>query len=334
MSSSFIAQNNLMNQPYYNQDINANIMKRNLINHISQQILINQVNFLVNSYQSFQNMQYFNHQNNIRNNQIFSYDKKRNKFTQSYTNNIINNEFLQKMNLCLQEEALRNNYVLNQYKREALQAQNKEKIYIKENIQENLITNENTNSCPNTAIYMSPHESQKETKILKNENMLNIEDDDIDEMNSYKIPNNRRFSQRSKRSDNSDNSNCSKSTQDTSNEIQTYKPKKAVSQDDKNLIKNEGLENKHKTNPAFENTVILCVKVKISENNTAIFKLKRFDDIFVTIQYFCEINNLDEKYIKPLIIKSLCAINTIYKVMNSEIDKNNLEVLKQVKNNI
>ena len=146
MSSSFISQNNLMNQPNYNQDINTNIMKRALINHISQQILINQVNFLVNSYQSFQDIQYFNHQNNIRNNQIFSYDKKRNKFTQPYTNNIINNEFLQKMNLCLQEEALRNNYVLNQYKREALQTQNKEKIYIKENIQENLITTENTNT--------------------------------------------------------------------------------------------------------------------------------------------------------------------------------------------
>ena len=54
----------------------------------------------------------------------------------------------------------------------------------------------------------------------------------------------------------------------------------------------------------------------------------------MTIQYFCEINNLDEKFIKPLIIKSLCAINTIYQVMNSKIDEKNITTLKEVKNNI
>ena len=52
----------------------------------------------------------------------------------------------------------------------------------------------------------------------------------------------------------------------------------------------------------------------------------------MTIQYFCEINNLDEKMIKPLIIKSLCAINTIYQVMNSKLNTENMEVLKEVKN--
>ena len=73
------------------------------------------------------------------------------------------------------------------------------------------------------------------------------------------------------------------------------------------------------------------MKVKLGENKYAFFKLKRFDDIFVTIQYFCEINNLDEEMIKPLIIKSLCAINTIYQVMNSKIDEKNIEVLKEIK---
>ena len=74
------------------------------------------------------------------------------------------------------------------------------------------------------------------------------------------------------------------------------------------------------------------MKVKIGENKFAYFKLKRFDDIFMTIQYFCEINNLDEKMIKPLIIKSLCAINTIYQVMNSKLNEENMEVLQEVKN--
>ena len=329
MSTNFIAKNLLMNQPIYNQDININMVKQALINQLSQQCILYQMNLLANS--CYKNMQNNYYQNNIRNAHIISYGKKRNKFTQPYSYNIQNNEFLSKLNLCLQEETLRNNFVLNQYKTEAL------KNTYKANIQENTVAYKNTNinTSSNTEKSFSKNESQKETKIINDENMSNKEDDDFDEMSNLIIPNNRRFSQKSKRSDNSDNSIFSKSTQDTSNEIQIYKSKKDVSiKDDKNLIKNEEIEDKHKTNPAFENTVILCVKVKISENNTAIFKLKRFDDIFLTIQYFCEINNLDEKYIKPLIIKSLCAINTIYKVMNCEIDKKNLEVLKQVKENI
>ena len=329
MSINFIAKNLLMNQPIYNQDININMMKQALINQLSHQCILYQMNLIANSY--YKNMQNNYYQNNIRNDHIISYGKKRNKFTQPYSYNIQNNEFLSKLNLCLQEETLRNNFVLNQYKTEAL------KNNYKANIQENTVAYKNTNinASSNTEKSFSKNESQKETKIINDENMSNKEDDDFDEMSNLIIPNNRRFSQKSKRSDNSDNSNFSKSTQDTSNEIQIYKSKKDVSiKDDKNIIKNEEIEDKHKTNPAFENTVILCVKVKISENNTAIFKLKRFDDIFLTIQYFCEINNLDEKYIKPLIIKSLCAINTIYKVMNCEIDQNNLEVLKEVKQNI
>ena len=329
MLTNFIAQNLLMNQPNYNQDININMMKQVLINQISQQCLLYPMNLIANS--CYKNMQNNYFQNNIRNNHIISYGKKRNKFTQPYSYNIQNKEFLSKLNLCLQEETLRNNYILNQYKTQVLKNQ------FQGNNPENLFSYNNANiiANSNTEKNISSNEFQKETKIIKNENIINKEDDDFDEMNHYKIHNNRRFSQYSKRSDKSDNSNFSKSTHDTSNEIQTYESKKDVSSnDDKNLIKNEEIDNKHKTNPAFENTVILCVKVKISENNTAIFKLKRFDDIFLTIQYFIEINNLDEKYIKPLIIKSLCAINTIYKVMNCEIDKKNLEVLKQVKENI
>ena len=35
-----------------------------------------------------------------------------------------------------------------------------------------------------------------------------------------------------------------------------------------------------------------------------------------------------------LIIKSLCAINTIYQVMNSKIDNEKINILKQVKEKI
>ena len=85
-------------------------------------------------------------------------------------------------------------------------------------------------------------------------------------------------------------------------------------------------------NPIAENTEILNVNVKISKNKSAIFKLRRFDDLFLTVKLFCEINSIDEKLMKPIIIKSLCALNNIYQVFNTQIDEKNLKRLRIVRN--
>ena len=83
-------------------------------------------------------------------------------------------------------------------------------------------------------------------------------------------------------------------------------------------------------NPFAENTEILNVNVKISKDKSAIFKLRRFDDLFLTVKLFCEINCIDEKLMKPIIIKSLCALNSIYQVFNTQIDDNNLKRLQKM----
>jgi len=83
-------------------------------------------------------------------------------------------------------------------------------------------------------------------------------------------------------------------------------------------------------NPKFENTEILHVKVKIAKDKYAVFRLKRFDDIFETIKLFCEIYKINEKMIKPLIIKSLCAINTIYQIMNSQLGEQQINIIKKI----
>ena len=83
-------------------------------------------------------------------------------------------------------------------------------------------------------------------------------------------------------------------------------------------------------NPIAENTEILNVNVKISKNKSAIFKLRRFDDLFLTVKLFCEINSIDEKFMKPIIIKALCALNNIYQVFNTQIDENNLKRIKMI----
>ena len=94
--------------------------------------------------------------------------------------------------------------------------------------------------------------------------------------------------------------------------------------------KNEKKDEIYGGNPELENTEILRVNVKISKDKEAVFKLKRYDDIFETIKLFCEINLIDEKLIKPLIIKSLSALNTIYQIMNSKLDNSQINLLKRV----
>ena len=71
--------------------------------------------------------------------------------------------------------------------------------------------------------------------------------------------------------------------------------------------------------------------MKISKDKTAVFRLKRYDDLFLTIKLFCEINSIDEKLMKPLIIKSLTTLNTIYQVMNSKLDNEQINILKEIK---
>ena len=83
-------------------------------------------------------------------------------------------------------------------------------------------------------------------------------------------------------------------------------------------------------NPIAENTEILKVNVKISKNKTTIFKLRRFDDLFLTVKLFCEINAIDEKFMKPIIIKALCALNNIYQVINTKLDSKNIKRLKML----
>ena len=84
-------------------------------------------------------------------------------------------------------------------------------------------------------------------------------------------------------------------------------------------------------NPVVENTEILQVNVKIAKDKNAVFKLRRFDDLFLTVKLFCEINSIEEKLIKPIITKALCTLNSIYQVYNTQLDSQNIKILKMLK---
>lgn len=98
--------------------------------------------------------------------------------------------------------------------------------------------------------------------------------------------------------------------------------------DDISLKTNKNYE----INRLIENTEILRINVKISKDKIKVFTLKRFDDIFKTINLFCKINFIDEKLIKPITIRLLSTLNTIYQIMNSELNTQQIKILQKIKN--
>ena len=84
-------------------------------------------------------------------------------------------------------------------------------------------------------------------------------------------------------------------------------------------------------NPLVENTEILKIKVKIEKDKYLLFKLRRFDDLFLTVKLFCEINNIEEKLIKPIITMVLCGLNSIYQIYNTQMEMDNIKILRLVR---
>ena len=80
-----------------------------------------------------------------------------------------------------------------------------------------------------------------------------------------------------------------------------------------------------------ENTDILEINVKVTPEKTLTFKIRRYDDMFKTVKIFCEINNLDIKLIRPLIIYIIKALNSIYGIYNLKLKRDEIEFLKELK---
>ena len=93
---------------------------------------------------------------------------------------------------------------------------------------------------------------------------------------------------------------------------------------------NKGIKNNTPVH-IIENTVVLVLQVKITSNYTAVFKVRKFDDLYVTAKIFCDIHNLGDHMVKPLIIKALYAMNAVYKIYNSTLNNDNVVYLSYLK---
>ena len=84
-------------------------------------------------------------------------------------------------------------------------------------------------------------------------------------------------------------------------------------------------------NAKKENTCILEINVKISKDKSYNFILKRFDDLFETVQIFCQINELDTNLYMPIIVNIIKALNSIYGIYNLKLNEKEIQKLLLLK---
>lgn len=80
-----------------------------------------------------------------------------------------------------------------------------------------------------------------------------------------------------------------------------------------------------------ENTEILSIRVKVNDNQFILCKIRRFDDLFMTIKIFCEINQINSQLIRPLILEVFIVLNSIYSALNSMLSEDDMEYLSKIR---
>ena len=76
-----------------------------------------------------------------------------------------------------------------------------------------------------------------------------------------------------------------------------------------------------------ENTVILILKLKVGKNDYRIFSLKKYDDLFISLEKFFDINQINHEFIKPVIMKVFTALNKTFWLLNNKIEKEDQKYL-------
>ena len=260
----------------------------------------------------------------------FYSDKSSNSFyiNNSETTLINNNIFLQPNINILNIESpinnkinLNNNYINNQSSKLSNSINNS--IIINQNKKQNLnlISKNNNNKIFNKNNFSNKQKPNELTggntinkinKINKNKNKHLLEYSNSNNINGSSKKNNII----NKNNKNLGNHNRQKSNRDFSN--------------------NNKINSKEKSNG--ENTVVLEIVIKVSKNENKIFKLRRYDNLFLKFEKFAESNNISQDLIRPLLSQIFGCLDKIFSVINNKIgnyDKEYLNSLNKlwIKNN-
>ena len=72
-------------------------------------------------------------------------------------------------------------------------------------------------------------------------------------------------------------------------------------------------------NVTNENTVILTLKIKVAPNDFRTFNLKKYDDLFISLEKFFDLNKIKQDLVKPIVTKIFSALNKIFWLLNNKI---------------
>ena len=72
-------------------------------------------------------------------------------------------------------------------------------------------------------------------------------------------------------------------------------------------------------NATNENTVILTLKIKVAPNDFRTFNLKKYDDLFISLEKFFDLNKIKQDLVKPIVTKIFAALNKIFWLLNNKI---------------
>ena len=174
----------------------------------------------------------------------------------------------------------------------------------------------------------------------KNNNMINKNDQkekekiNISDFNS----NNSSKSKSSSNKTNSDSCKISSSNNSNSNNSNALDSSQNLSMKSNNC-KNYGNPqrkkyfnkfNSSKENCTNENTVILTLKIKVAKDDFRVFNLKKYDDLFISLEKFFDLNKIEQSLVKPIVTKIFTALNKIFWLLNNKIGIYDLNYLNSL----
>ena len=262
----------------------------------------------LNSYSTYFNKTYNFKQNLNKYGNFKSYKKNNNYFKKTRTlkdNKYIKNQLIKK-----------NNHVWNQSFDNILS-----------NVNNKIIKNESNNNLTDESTLYQSQKSINENELNSNILSKNLSSSSI-------LLHEDSISSKNSKNNNNENNNLNSKARvfNLKNKFHSRIPNYNNSNDQFNKFNVSSSNDSFANSKVFDNTLILLVKIKVTNDKVLLFKLRRYDHIINKMNLFCEYNKINDYLKKFLVIRILESLNNIYKMNNYRLTQRELDYLINIKN--
>ena len=262
----------------------------------------------LNSYSTYFNKTYNFKQNLNKYGNFKSYKKNNNYFKKTRTlkdNKYIKNQLIKK-----------NNHVWNQSFDNILS-----------NVNNKIIKNESNNNLTDESTLYQSQKSINENELNSNILSKNLSSSSI-------LLHEDSISSKNSKNNNNENNNLNSKGRvfNLKNKFHSRIPNYNNSNDQFNKFNVSSSNDSFANSKVFDNTLILLVKIKVTNDKVLLFKLRRYDHIINKMNLFCEYNKINDYLKKFLVIRILESLNNIYKMNNYRLTQRELDYLINIKN--